>query len=61
MMALRRVKYFDISHNGGITGSIPANFVAEIVPNIRTLYMSNLQLSGAVPSDFTNLGKGRVL
>jgi Leucine Rich Repeat len=58
-MVLGNVKLFDISWNN-VSGPIPWNFVADIVPNVRHLYMGNNQISGTVPEDFVNLGQGHV-
>lgn len=58
-MVLENVNLFDISWNN-ISGQIPWNFVAEVVPNVGHLYMGNNQINGTVPDDFVSLGQGRV-
>ena len=57
-MRLRNLSYMDISHND-FTGPIPLDWLDQLV-RLRFLILDHNRFSGNLPSNFAQLGNGRM-
>lgn len=55
---LRQLFYLDLSHNG-LLGTFPADWVEDMI-RVKNIYLDHNNLRGSLPTNFWDIGKGRL-